>query len=563
MRRLLAAAAVFALLVFLACPAFAATGASDLQAFAAVSADGSCQVTVNIQLHLEEVVEDLSFPLPGNAQDVTVNGSPARTSRTGGVLQVDLSKVVGSVIGDFTVSVSYRLSGLVAVNEEGIPELTVPLLSGFAYPVERLSFSVSLPGAIENRPVFTSGYFQQDIEPLMSWVVNNNTVTGSVGIQLRNEETFSVMIPVSEEMFPNAAKGQWFRQLDEIGLWVLTAAAVVYWVVFLRCWPLVRERSAAVPEGFTAGQLGSVLTGCGTDLTLTVFTWAQLGYILIHREEHGRVTLHKRMDMGNERSSFEQKLFKRLFGNRRAVDGGSYHYADFCRLAAGTPGNARSLYSKRSGSIRVFRSLCAGIGLFAGISLGSALSENAVLSALFVIIFAAACAAAAWAIHDWVKCLHLNGKRELYLALGCAALWLLMGILAGQFALTAAVVAGQFAAGLFAAYGGRRTAPGRQMACQVLGLRKFLRSASPEQVHRLTDLDGDYFFTMFPAAMALGCGERFAAHFGKRRLGGCPYLTTGMDGHRTAAEWAKLLQQVADALDERQKRLGLERLLSK
>ena len=49
---------------------------------------------------------------------------------------------------------------------------------------------------------------------------------------------------------------------------------------------------------------GSRLTFTGADLTMMVFSWAQLGYLVIHLDDNGRVMLHKRMDMGNERSSF-------------------------------------------------------------------------------------------------------------------------------------------------------------------------------------------------------------------------------------------------------------------
>ena len=63
--------------------------------------------------------------------------------------------------------------------------------------------------------------------------------------------------------------------------------------------------------------------------------------------------------------------------------------------------------------------------------------------------------------------------------------------------------------------------------------------------------------------MALGSGEAFAKRFGKRRLSGCPYLTTGMDGHKTALEWYQVMQRAADSLDARYKRLFLEIILSK
>ena len=42
--------------------------------------------------------------------------------------------------------------------------------------------------------------------------------------------------------------------------------------------------------------------------------------------------------------------------------------------------------------------------------------------------------------------------------------------------------------------------------------------------------------------------KAFARRFRGIRLPACPYLTTGMDGHMTAAEWSRLLRDVVTAL---------------
>jgi len=51
----------------------------------------------------------------------------------------------------------------------------------------------------------------------------------------------------------------------------------------------------------------------------------------------------------------------------------------------------------------------------------------------------------------------------------------------------------------------------------------------------------------------------FAANFGERRLEQCPYIITRVHGRRTAAEWAMLMADVADAMDERHRRMMIER----
>ena len=47
-----------------------ATAAKSVSAHATVSHDGTCQVTLTATIHLDQVTEDLRFPLPGKSSNV-------------------------------------------------------------------------------------------------------------------------------------------------------------------------------------------------------------------------------------------------------------------------------------------------------------------------------------------------------------------------------------------------------------------------------------------------------------------------------------------------------------
>ena len=134
------------LILFLAFPAAAVSSASQVESFLTVAADGSCQVTTTVTLHLEQTQEDLVFPIPAGAANVTLNGSRAKTTSGGDRLYVDLSKAYGGVTGDVAFTLNYTMYGLVAENSEGALELRLPLMSGFSFPVDAMSFSITLPG---------------------------------------------------------------------------------------------------------------------------------------------------------------------------------------------------------------------------------------------------------------------------------------------------------------------------------------------------------------------------------------------------------------------------------
>lgn len=553
------------LLLVLALPVtgFAATAASKASLSAAVSSNGSCQVTLDLQLHLDSAPEDLDFPLPRNARGVTLNGSNARTRRSGDVLNVDLSNLLGGATGDFSLRLQYTLPNVVDYNALGKLELQLPLLSGFLYPIDSMDFSVTLPGENTLKPAFSSGYYQQSIEADMEFTPSGNTLTGSVLSQLKDRETLTMTLEVSEEMFPQDPMKQWTMGADDIAMIVLAVLALLYWILFLRCAPFLRSRTSASPEGYAAGELCSALTGQGADLTMLVFSWAQLGYLLIHLEDNGRVMLHKRMDMGNERSANEVRIFRSLFGKRTIVDGTGNHYANLFRKVEAAAPDVRELYRRSSGNPMVLRVLCATIGVFGGISLGNAIVGDALLGILLTAVLAILGGISAWFMQPWFKGAHLRRKDILWLSLGLGGIWLLIGTAAGEWNVALGMVAAQFICGVLWAYGGRRTPLGRQTVSQILGFRRYLRRLPAADAQRLSQSDPEYFFSQAPYALAFGIQRQFAKRFGKLRLPACPYLTTGMDGHMTAPEWSQVMEQAVSALDARQKRLPLERLLGR
>ena len=563
MRRVLAALLLVLLMVNMAISASAATAVSDSRLNASVATDGTCIVNLELHFRLDSPDKSLSFPIPANAKNVTVNGSTAWTYTDGAVRHVKLGGIVGNTAGNFTVYLQYTVPNTVDYDEQEKLMLTLPLLSGFAHSVEKFSFTITFPGMLPQNlePVFTSGYHQQSIEASMEFALEDDKVTGLILKELKDLETLTLHLPVSNEMFPREPVRKQDITTNEIIMIVLASLALIYWILFLRCAPFWGKRSANAPEGFTAGEVPCALTGQGADLTMMVFSWAQLGYVLIHLQKGGRVVLHKRMEMGNERDPYEVRVFKALFGKRDFIDGTGAGYANLCHKVATTPGNVQDLYRRR-GNTKIFRALCTLMGVVCGFTLAGAIVKDAALGFLLVFLLSVFGGISAWLIQSWYKGLHLRNRLALFVALALCAIWLLIGLAAGNVAMAAYTVAAQLLGGLAFAYGGRRTFTGRQMASQILGYRRYLSRLSPKDVQQLLRTDPDYFFTAAPYALVFGVSKPFAKAFGNRRLSACPYLTTGMDGHRTASEWLQLMQRAVSALDTRYLRRPLDRLLS-
>ena len=139
------------------------------------------------------------------------------------------------------------------------------MLSGFDYPIEQLQFSVNLPGTTTQNPSFLSGYHQADIEKDLTYSISGGNIAGRSWTTLKDHETLTMYLDVTEEMFPQSRAD--LPEVEDVTrlIGICAAVAAVFWLLFLRNWLPIREYPAVAPEGFGAGQLGTVLTKAGAD----------------------------------------------------------------------------------------------------------------------------------------------------------------------------------------------------------------------------------------------------------------------------------------------------------
>ena len=570
MKRFLAMLILCILLVgTLAVPASAESVATRVDLLCTVNAEGDCLVTMNVTLKLDQNYDSLSFPLPATARDITLNNSSASTRKTDSAVQVDISRYTRNYVGELPLVFNFVLPEAVRVSTEEIKLgeerkiiLTIPMLNGFELPVQSLTFIVNMPSEkMSDRPNFTSTYRQESVGSDLTYEINRNQIIGSSKRSLNDHDGVTMTMVVPREMFPTVST--YVREGNPELPYIIgfAAAALLYWLLFLRTLPLVRSRTSTAPEGITAGELGCRLTLSGGDLTMMVFSWAQLGYLMIHMDGNGRVLLHKRMDMGNERNPYENKVFKALFGNRRVIDATGMQYAKLCRKVAATVPSERNMYRGNSGNMKIFRWLGCGSMVFCGICVAMNMTQIPALYILMSVILAVFGAVSGWMIQTIAYRNHLRGKTAVYIGFLCILAWIGLGVLCGQIWIPLGCAVGEFILGYFAAYGGRRSDLGRHDAAQVLGLRVYLKKLQPDQITRLMKNDPDYFFNMAPHALAMGVINPYARAFGRRKLDQCPYLYDTATGRRTAEEWGHLMADAADMMDAKSRQMMWESLI--
>ena len=568
MRRLSRALILILCLLMVTTAVHAQSSAKDVSSVITVTADGRCQITTTVRIHLDSPASGLTYPLPKDATNVAVNGTSVRTYSSPvdpDVVLADLSSLNG-ISGDYQLMFSYILPDVLRTerNEQTKKSylvMEIPLLSGFEYPVDMVSFSITMPGEVTAKPTFSSSYLQTGIESNIETVIGGQLITGSTRTGLQDREKFSLIMTVPEEMFPGKLYIAREGNPEILPMSICAALALVYWFIFMRTWPVFRQDRSLPIEGITAGDLGCRLTAAGVDLTMMVFTWAQLGYLRLRVDRKGRVILEKRMEMGNERTDFENKTFRSLFAKGDLVDATGGQYARLCRYVSETVSGVKEMYTKRAGNTAIFRILACGISVFCGICFAMNIGKSQIIHTMLSILFVIFGVVTAWGIQGGMYKIHVRGKIPVYVAGVCGLIWIAIGVISGQWLMGLAVVAGQYLVGLLAAYGGKRSDLGKYNASQILGLRHFLRKLDDKKLERLLDNNPDYFFDMLPLAIALGVDTKFAKAFGNMPMPTCPYLLVSRNDRRTAQEWALIVRKIADRMDKRQRKMELEKWL--
>jgi hypothetical protein len=115
MRR--AIALVLCILLFLI-PAHAANAAPRVSTTAVVHENGTCAVTIEADIRLDDPARGLKFPLGKDIKSVTLNGSPAPLSQSEGITSVNLSHLDGK-IGLYSCTIAFEINSVVQTNDAG------------------------------------------------------------------------------------------------------------------------------------------------------------------------------------------------------------------------------------------------------------------------------------------------------------------------------------------------------------------------------------------------------------------------------------------------------------
>lgn len=539
---------IFCLLLLTASVGAAGDQITALTEEVTVAEDGTVSVAATAQISFSGTVTSFVFPLGEGAEDITASGGAYTVKRLDGVECVVFTNSAG-FSGKQTFLCSYTLPCAVTNTNIGQQFDFSPIARGWEFPMESLTLHITFPAEVSARPVWTSAYYGDVIDNYLTIRVQDKQVDASSVTAFKDHETLTMQLQFQPNAFSLRYLVGTTESVSRIAFYLLAVLTFAYWLLRLRGRLLLPKTQQTIDMEATAGELPTRLYGAPTDVAATLIHWGNLGYLTLRRTRNGRLLLTKKMEMGNERKPGERRLFAAVFRSGTTCDPTTERFRQATTAAAAQlrGGWLRRCFKKKSGSPRMLRLLSLLAAVPASLLTFDLLLPSSwvrwVLLPLLLPLPVVLC--------NWVQrgLSYLLRRRDKLIAAALSALALLfLGAWAGCFGTMLLNLLLQAFCALATLYGGRRTEEGEELVRGHLGMRRYLRKATTEELQRNAAADGQYFYRTLPFAELLGVGGAFSKHYGSKRLEPCPWLTVDGKAPTDAVEFYRLYAELMTQL---------------
>lgn len=542
---------LLACLLALCTTVFAAdTVITDMKTDCTLDGRGSCQITQTFTLEISGTENQLRFPLAAGAKSASVAGYKAQKQTDGDCVVLVLSDAAG-FSGTRSFTVMYTVSNL-ASQADGAQTLQLPLLSAkWDYAISKYQFTVTLPKPFDSYPSFSSGYYGDVISDYIDLNVTDSLISGMIATGLKDHESLVMTLTLDQGYFSGASSSLSFGTAGLIVIVLFLALAFIYWFTSLRSAPVRVSTRVLPPDAALPCDMPYLLAGGQIQFNMLVCHWASLGYLTISCSKNGRVALHRRVYMGNERRQLECRLFNMLFSQGDVCEGASLLYKRTAEKADEVLRRywARKLYVKTSGNPLIMRALVILAGaLTTAESISPLLPSGFLRWVLLVLAFLLGGGLYGVILHA-PAAYYLGKKPLLALAAAAAAALLIVAQLGEGLLIVLLVLAAAIAAGFLTLHGGRRSDFGAEVLAQTLSYRRFLRRVTQKHLLARLQQDGQYFYKILPYAESIGLGASFAHSFGNTELEQCDWYQESEPLPRTAEGFYSHLREALALLE--------------
>ena len=515
---------------------------------------GSASATVTLELNLTAAVTEIDFPI-GQGRSGSLSGYETKTVDTEDGRALRLTSEAG-LTGQQHFTLTYSLDGVLTATDAGQQLAFDVIPPGWDFPMESVSFSVTMPAAFTGEPTFTGGYYGDTVGDYLTVVHDGASFSGTFTEALRDHDSLSVSLALPADYVDLRSAAGISSLVTLILVAVLAGLCLFYWYRTLRNPQLAVRLRPRPPDGAGAGDLPMLLTGAPPSPALQVMQWASLGYLAVHIGRNGRIVLRKAMDMGTERRKPERAAFARLFEREDWCDGESLRFGRLAGWYAAAMGAwwRRRLFSRTSGSpalLHLGAALASGVAMLGAASSG--LPAGRLRGLLLVLCGIAGAVLGLVLQHAVPAAARRQYRKALLLAIPLVVL-LVAARLWGGLLPTVLALALQLFAAAATLRGGRRSPGGRDNLAQTLGFRRYVQHVSAHQLRLFLRDDGQYLYDLFPFAEAMGLGGELASRLPDVQLEPCAWLESRRHPPQTAAGFHAALRETLDRMERATRR---------
>ncbi len=518
---------------------------TNMDAQITVDSNGTSRVTVLAEVHFVNRPTTFLFPLGADAKDITASGASYDQKNIDGVKCIVFENESG-FSGTITFQCSYTLPCTMRESADR-QHFTAKLPErGWEYPINRFKLTTTFPTEITDFPRWQSAYYGDVIDNYLTIQITDNTVTAKSNIVFRDHETLTMDLDFQPDAFVLkhlAEKSVSFDRILFISLYVLCMG---YWLIALWKGRDKQKKNLAFHYQFSAGEVPCQLFGENADIGALIAHWGNLGYILLRRTKGNRLRLEKQMDMENERSTAERRIFKSIFRSTSTIEvAGPRFMAAVNAEAPVLRAHWRNrMFQKKDGRPDLFLFLCLVAGFFFSLMLfDTLLPSNAgrwvwiiVLTLLTLPLYNLL----QKVIPHWYR-----PTRRIYMGLG-------VGIIVVLYLLAIPVELGvylffnlllQVGAGFVTRFGGQRTVPGQETVLEILSLRNLILHSNRNFAKEVVRGDSQYYYRTLPYAEILGVGKRFHKYFGAVTTDPCPWFVDERNSIPSTGSFFKIYKE--------------------
>lgn len=529
MKKVRILALVLACLLLLSLPVSAAadTCVDSMEVSLTVDKNGTAKADVSLRVETEEAMNSFTIGLGPDVSGVRLDGYSAKVRRVDGQTMVTISGENG-LPSSMDLHLTYTIRNTVQSSGD-IQHFAVRLLGGIkGADIKKFSISVQMPAAFEAIPEFISGYYADGIDNYLDIKVSEEgLLTATATDSLLAGETMDLKLDMAPDYFTLYNVAGRTLLVDQIAMILLALFGVVYWWRALRSPVLAASPQPRPPMGVEPGVAAMLLAGQAPDLSLMVMDWAAKGYLRVLRLRGRKVMLVRQIGMGNERHTYEQEVFARLFARKPEVLCGSRAWLaakEKAEEAARAYWNSR-LYEKKPGRPNVLRGTAVLFCGFAALYYADQVLPSMYLRILFLAIIALAGLIWGAALQYALKRIpQRQRKRPLICLLLCVLVMVVVWNITGHGALLLLALLVSVLASAALVFGPKRKRSGAALQAELLGWRKYLGKLTQRDAQLLLQAAPQYYYETLLFAEGLGVGRKFTRAFDGIRLDECAFM---------------------------------------